>query len=154
MFNFSSLNLSGVQVSSAGGLDLGRQLVMLSDAKIVPTNSGGSKLEVKLTNPKNKKSMKHWINVHLPNSQKATEIGLETLKTMLVCGGHPNPNQPGDVATINGLMVGVNIRQNGEYKEVHYFFDRKEAEKESANQTPPAGGALGGDDPLKGDIPF
>lgn len=152
MFNFGSLNLSGVQTSSTGGLDLGRQLVIVTEAKIVPTNSGGSKLEVKLTNPKSKKSMKAWINVHLPSSPKATEIGLETLKTLLVCAHHPSPDHPGDVATLNGLMVGASIRQNGEYKEVHYFFDRDEAEKEAGTQGNSSGKKLQGG--LDDDIPF
>lgn len=155
MFSFDQLDLSGVQASSGGGLDLGRQLVMITEPKMVPTASGGgTKLEVKLTNPTTKKSMKHWINVHLPNSTEATRIGREQLKTMLVCAHHPNPDRPGDVATLNGLLVGVNVRQNGDYKEVHYFFDRDE---QAGTATPAAGQSQRHGAPIdgiKGDIPF
>lgn len=50
--------------------------------------------------------------MYVVGSPKATEIGREELKSLLVWGGHPNPNHPGDVASIVGLKVGVIVRAN------------------------------------------
>lgn len=134
-FDFRSLNLEAVETSSGGGaLQPGRYICKVQDVEIKATKSGGKQLEVKFAEVNGAGTIRHWINLHTPSSPEATRIGLEQLKALLVHGNHPNPNHPGDIATLRGLVVGVAVREdtyvkNGEERtgsKVHYVFPQDE----------------------------
>lgn len=117
-FNLTELNLSGVEVSSGGGLlKPGRYIVKTSEAKLVPlaSNDGSVKVEVKLTEVNGQGTFRAGLNVFNRASPKNTEIAREQLKAMLFFGGHPNPNHPGSIHTYNGLTVGVLIKEGKPY---------------------------------------
>jgi hypothetical protein len=59
-------------------------------------------------------SIRHWINVRHKTSDMAQEIGQRQLKSLLQFGGHPNPDKPGDINTIQGLYVGVVVGMSKE----------------------------------------
>lgn len=112
-FDFRDLNLSSVEVSAGSSvLKPGKHIVRVSEAKIVPTkkNDGSKQLFIKVGGLNGEGVISHWINMHIVGSPKASEIGREELKSLLVWGGHPNPNHPGDVASIVGLTVGVIVK--------------------------------------------
>jgi hypothetical protein len=162
-FSFKDLNLSGVEAASAGSvLKPGRHVVTVAEAQIKTSRSNGAILELKLTNQEG--AIRHWINVHVPNSEQATRIGREQLKALLVHGGHPNPDNPGGVEKIRGLTVGVSVGsdtytdKDGNERtgsKVKGFFDPSEVTGKSNKQAPSSsqGGGDGFDD-MKDDIPF
>lgn len=155
-FSFNELNLSGVEVSTGGGtLQPGRHVCKISDAVIKDTRTGGKQLEVQLDSVKGG-GIRAWINVHVPASQDATRIGREQLKALLVHGGHPNPDRPGDVASMKGLTVGVAVKsdsyeKNGETRtgsRVHYFFDPSEEGHVKGSQPASKSGGMELDDAI------
>ena len=152
-FSFKDLTLKGVQASAVGQvLSPGRYVAITSDAKLKPTKEGGgTRLEVKYKEVNGKGSITGWINVNLPNSAKATEIGKEQLKALLVHGGHANPDDIGEagVASINGLRVGILVgkdKTDATRTEVKGFMDPKTIPGYAGT----ADGPIGADD----DIPF
>lgn len=110
-FSFSSLVLSGVQAAAGVSvLEPGKYVCKTSGAEMIDTKNGtGKRLKVLLKDVQGKGVITDRINLHLPNSQRATEIGLEQFKALLVHGGHPDPDNPGDsgLNAVNGLTVGV-----------------------------------------------
>lgn len=107
---FGSLDLSGVSAEEGRKtLKPGSYVCIVKNAKIEPTaNGSGRKLVVELHEENGAGHVTDYINV-FNKSQQATDIGLRRLKSLLVAGGHPNPDHPGDVNTINGLRVGVHV---------------------------------------------
>lgn len=107
-FSFKDLNLSGVEASSAGAtLKPGRHACKIVEASIKDTRQNGKMLELKFASVKEEGAIRGWINLHVPSSEQATRIGREQLKAVLVHGGHPNPDKPGDISSLKGLVVGV-----------------------------------------------
>lgn len=110
-FSFSSLVLSGVQ--AAAGVSVlapGQYVCKVTDVELRDTKDGkGKRLMVKLKDTQDKGIITDFINLFLPNSEKATQIGQEQLKALLVHGGHPDPDQIGQhgLQSIKGLVVGV-----------------------------------------------
>lgn len=146
-FDFRDLNLSSVEVSSGSSiLQPGKHVVSVLEAKVSPTkaNDGSKALAIKVGGLNGEGTLSHWINLYSAKSPKATEIGREELKSLLVWGGHPTPNHPGDVASIVGLKVGVIVRANEYTKdgqvrtgsEIAKFIDP--ADVDPANFTPKA----------------
>jgi hypothetical protein len=165
-FSFDQLDLSGVEASKGvGALPPGKYLCVTKDAKIRDTRSGGKQLEIAFEDKGGAGSIRDWINVHVPASQEATRIGREQLKALLLHGGHPNPDKPGDIRYMNGLTVGVAVKaeeyeKDGEKKKgskVHYFFHPSEL----GAAAPKSGGAPASNQPglpgmgdLEDTIPF
>lgn len=117
-FDFSSLNLSGVEAQRGStSLRPGRHGCRTSDAEIKTTQAGGKQVFVKLTEINGQGITQDYITVAHPKAatdEKAAmsvRIGLERLKALLTYGGHPNPDNPGDIKSINGLVVGVNVEE-------------------------------------------
>jgi len=107
-FSFNNLNLSGVSVSTSSLLKPGKYVVRISDAKVIDTSDrSGKRLELNFAEVNGGGNIRHYVNLHLPKSPKATEIGKGQLKTILHFGGHANPDHPGDVNTMKGLIVGI-----------------------------------------------
>jgi hypothetical protein len=159
-FSFKDLNLSGVEAASAGSvLKPGRHVVTVAEAAIKTSRANGAILELKLTNQEG--AIRHWINVHVPNSEQATRIGREQLKALLVHGGHPNPDNPGGVEKIRNLQVGISVGsdtytdKDGNERtgsKVKGFFDPSEITGVKSAPAKQSGGD--GFDDMKDDIPF
>ena len=111
-FTFNELNLSGVQVKTGSFLKPGKHLVKIKEATMEKTNSGGAKAEIKFEALNGSGSITNWYNLFLPGKEKATQIGREQFKTLLVMGGHPSPDKPGDIGSLKGLVVGISVREN------------------------------------------
>lgn len=111
-FSFSDLNLGSVEVGGGSGAVIppGRHLVTVSDAELKDTRAGGKMVVVRLAEQSgSQRSIRHYINIHVPSSTEATRIGREQLKSLLVHGGHDDPDNIGQhgVGSIRDLKVGV-----------------------------------------------
>lgn len=131
-FSFRNLNLANVTASTGSTrLKPGRYVVRVGGAEIRETKSRGHQVVVELIDDASGAKISDWINVNVPTSTKATQIGLERLKSLLVNSGHPNPDQPGDIKSLVGLRVGINVVEE-EYEDkegnkragssVHYYW--------------------------------
>lgn len=133
-FSFSELSLSNVKASAGiAVLAPGKYVCKVRDVEVSDTKStpGGKRLIVKLSEINDKGVITAGINLHLPGKDEATRIGLEQLKSLLVYGGHPDPDNIGQlgVASIRGLIVGVQVKAktyNGEKtSDVAFFCEPK-----------------------------
>lgn len=116
-WSFDKLDLGGIeQDGGRATLRPGNHKVKISSAEIKTTKAGNGKyIEVKLE-ADNGQYVLDRINVHNP-SQKAQEIGLARLKSLLTHGGHPTPDQPGDIKSLIGLEVGVRVEQGESWRD-------------------------------------
>lgn len=116
-WSFDKLDLGGVDTDGGRAtLRPGNHEVKIASAEIKTTKAGNGKyIEVKLE-ADNGQYVLDRINVHNPN-QKATEIGLARLKSLLTFGGHPTPDQPGDIKSLVGLKVGVRVEQGDSWRD-------------------------------------
>jgi hypothetical protein len=107
---FNNLNLSGVEAEKGrSSLKPGSYICITKNSTVEDTNDKkGKKLVVELHAENGAGKVVDFINIY-NRSEKAQEFGLKRLKALLVAGGHPNPDHPGDVASINGLRVGVHV---------------------------------------------
>jgi hypothetical protein len=158
-FSFNDLNLSNVTVTSAPRtLRPGRYAVEVKEAELTPTRNGGTQLKCRLVDKASNDSILHWIPLHNPNSEINQRIGREQFKAMLVHGGHNNPDEPGDIKTVNGLVVGVSIgtdsyMKDGEQREgskVKGFFPAADINPKYGSAAPAASSSEAPND----DIPF
>ncbi len=114
-FSFSDLNLKAIELSTSGTgatIPPGRHLVKVTNAELKDTRAGGKMVVVRLSELNGtERSIRHWINVHVPSSKEATRIGREQLKSLLVHGGHDDPDNIGQhgVGSIKDLEVGVYV---------------------------------------------
>lgn len=113
-FDFGSLDLSEYDADSGEmRLKPGRYVCRITEASLEKVtsegNKGGRRLQVVFADRDGHGTIRESINVHLPKSSEATEIGKKQLKTLLTHAGHPTPNNPGDISSIKGLVVGVNV---------------------------------------------
>ena len=131
-FSFGELNLSGVKVNTGGYLKPGKHLVRVNGATVVKTQKGGAQAEVVFEALNGDGSIKCWYNLFTPSSKQNTDTGLGYFKTLLVMGGHPTPDHPGDIKSLIGLVVGIQVREkkkipgqdeNRTFCEVHFAFD-------------------------------
>ena len=108
---FDSLDLSDVtEDSGERRLRPGRYVCKITDASIESTkDKKGRKVVVTLQDTAGNGGIVDYINVFLPGKEKAMEIGRKRLKTLLVHGGHENPDKPGDIKNLIGMTVGVNV---------------------------------------------
>jgi hypothetical protein len=107
-FSFRDLNLKDVQVSGPS-LTPGSYVGHVVKAEIQPTRTGGHQCVVTLKEEATGALITDYINVNVPSSEEATNIGRSRLKALLTFGGHPNPDNPGDIKTLNKLRVGFKV---------------------------------------------
>lgn len=108
---FGNLDLSKVAAEGEGSkLRAGSYSCRITKAEVKDTASGngGKVLYVTLDGVNGEGSITDRINIHNPNPQ-TVEIALRRLASLLRNGGHPNPNKPGDVKSMLGLVVGVHV---------------------------------------------
>ena len=121
-FSFNKLNLKNVDVTTAGNgtLPPGRHICKVSDATLKDTRAGGKMIELQFNEIDGKGGIRNWLNVMVPSSEKATQIGREQLKGLLVWGGHEDPDNIGKhgVGSIKGLVVGVRVVTDTYVKDV------------------------------------
>jgi len=111
-WNFGDLDLSDSEVDSGEQrLQPGRYIceVVHAELKSVKTDARAKRLEVGFVDVSGLGSIRESINIHLPKSEEATQIGKKQLITLLTHGGHPTPERPGDIKSLVGLTVGVNV---------------------------------------------
>jgi hypothetical protein len=163
-FSFNQLNLENVNAAAAADtLKPGRYQCRVTKAEVKATKTGGTQLEVTLTDLGGQGSIRAWINVHVPSSAEATRIGREQLKALLLFGGHKTPDHPGDIKSVVGLKPGVAVgtddyEKDGETRKgskVRGFFNPSEITGSGAS----SGVSTGGSNPpprmdLNDDIPF
>ncbi|MBW3783716.1 hypothetical protein GL270_21185 [Aeromonas veronii] len=114
---FANLNLSGVEEEQGSRtLQPGEHVCRISSAKLEKTASGSGIKLVLQFDGLNGGYVRDVINVFNP-SEKATEIGRKRLKHLLLQANHPNPDQPGDVATMVGLIVGVHVVKGEDWRD-------------------------------------
>lgn len=108
-FSFRDLTLDGVDTQRTGGSSLppGQYICEVTGAELSDTKNGGKQVVVTLRDQDGHGEVKDFINVLLHTSEEATRIGRERLKALLVHGGHPTPDRPGDIKSLKGLKVGV-----------------------------------------------
>lgn len=100
-----SLDLTGVEANMGSArLAPGSYSVTTTKAEILDVKGapGNKRLTVSFLCEDGHGDITHNFNVH-NRSEQAQEIGLRQLKGFLVAAGHPNPDRPGDVSTMEGL---------------------------------------------------
>lgn len=167
-FSFDQLNLSNYEVSTSSVLKPGRHVCKIKSATPQDSRSGGKMIALEFDAVDGSGNIRNWINVHVPSSEKATRIGREELKTILVLGSHPNPESPfadAPVSALAGLTVGVRVKEDKYIKDgeertgskVVGYFDPAEvgstASSPTASATPDEATSSTSTD-MDDDIPF
>lgn len=114
---FATLNLCGVEEEQGSRtLPEGDHVCRISSAKLEKTVSGSGIKLVLQFDGLNGGYVRDVINIANESAQ-ATEIGRRRLKHLLIQANHPNPDQPGDVATMVGLIVGVHVAKGEDWRD-------------------------------------
>ena len=134
--SFGALDLSNVEGATGGRLQPGTYEVEAKKAEIETFNGsdgsvGNKRLVVEFHDVSGAGDIRENFNIHFPSSEKAENIGKSNLKSFLTAAGHPDPDRPKDIRTINGLQVSVIVgmgkpytNKNGEtrqYSEIKKF---------------------------------
>ncbi|PWC63976.1 hypothetical protein TSH7_09865 [Azospirillum sp. TSH7] len=160
-WSFRNLDLSGVDMASgATVLKPGRWVCKATEVEL-DMNSGktGRILKVKLVEVNGQGVITAKLNVQHQNAD-AQRIGLGELKALLTHGGHPNPEKPGDIKSVKGLVTGVTVTHDSST-----YVDNKGKTRERGSQVSgyfdPAeagyvrgAGSAGGGSGDGADIPF
>jgi hypothetical protein len=116
MNGFNSLNLTNVETEGAARLKTGVHDVVVGEAEFRANKAGtGSLVAVKLTSTETGACQLVSFNVQHQNPE-AQKIGQKQLKTFLIAAAHPNPNNPGDIRSLNGLRLKLVVEENGTYR--------------------------------------
>jgi hypothetical protein len=109
---FGSLNLSGVEAENGRStLKPGSYACKIVSAEVKQTkDKTGHGLLVTFEEEHGAGRVEDFINLNNRNAQ-AVEIGHRRLKGLLISCGHPNPDKPGDVASLLGRRVGVHVEE-------------------------------------------
>lgn len=115
---FASLNLSGIEEEQGTRtLQVGDHICRVTSAKLEKTANGrGIKLIVQLDGLNGGGYVRDVMNL-ANDSDKAAEIGKKRLKHLLVQAGHPTPDNPKDVKTMEGLIVGVHVVKGEDWQD-------------------------------------
>lgn len=117
MPSFNELDLTNSKVSTGGPiLKAGVYLVETRDAAFEKTQSGqGQVAKVIFDDVEGLGQITESFNI-FHSSAEAQRIGREQFKTMLTHGGHPNPDRPTNVATVNALRLKIMVKADGTYE--------------------------------------
>lgn len=110
-FNFNALDLSNVEFSSGSSvIPVGDHVATVTGAEMTKTKTGASQIMVTVENA-DKQTLRKWITIHNPNSADNTRIGRSELKSLLVHGGHSDPDNIGQhgIDSMVGLKVGIRV---------------------------------------------
>ena len=155
--NFSGLDLTDVDQSSGGSARLtpGTYSVVARGAEI-ETFSGrdgstnNKRLVVQFDDVSGSGDIRNNFNLHFPTSETAEKIGKSDLKSFLTAAGHPNPDKPEDIASINGLSCSVIVGMGKPYQK-----DGVTKQYSEIKKFVPANGSSASDaDDLDDEIPF
>ena len=104
---FGNLDLSTVQELGSRRLAKGKYNVTCTNAEIVAVDGQKTRrLVCDFVDENGEGDIRHsFLLVH--DSDKAVEIGMRQLKSFLIAAKHPNPDKPGDVATLKNLACGI-----------------------------------------------
>ncbi len=109
-WSFKNLNLSQVSQESVG-VPVGEHVCKIVHAEVKKSGTKAT-LYVQFQAPNGAKFYS-FCKVHDSDTserkRRGTEIGQSRLKSILTHGGHPNPDNPGDINTLLGLEVGVRL---------------------------------------------
>ena len=113
---FDALDLSKVaEGSGTSRLQKGVHHVKCVGVAIKDTSTGGKMIQAKLEAMDGTGEINANFNVANKNAQ-AVEIGMRQLKTFLVAAQHPNPDKPGDIATLKHLECNVVVDLGKEWR--------------------------------------
>jgi len=139
-----NLDLSLVKENEKKTLPEGKYNVACTQAEVKDTKSGtGQYISAELTITDGEyKSRKIFQSFNIKNDNpKATEIGLQQLKSFLTKAKHPNPNALGSMEELSGLKCGVAVKiksdeQWGDKAVVSYFTDLLPVSEKANEQLP------------------
>lgn len=138
------LDLSDVEVKDMRVLPAGKHVVTINDAKVERDDKKNTARLV-LSYGNDDGNIRQWIYVFHGGSPKATEVGKQQLKSLLLNIGHDGAEAP-SIEFFRGKKVGIGIKnetyEGNTQQKVSYHF--------AAGQ---ASGAPGGK-PLDDEIPF
>tara|TARA_R110000764_G_scaffold1308_5_gene5200 strand:+ start:1516 stop:2052 length:537 start_codon:yes stop_codon:yes gene_type:complete len=119
-FQLDQLDLSNVEADSGESrLRAGRYVCRVDDASLekVSTDANGRRIQVKFIDNSGLGFISESINIHLPKSEKGTEIGKKQLLTLLTHGGDSVPTSPSIEKIRSVKAVGVNVIDEVYYKD-------------------------------------
>lgn len=124
-FSFSDLDLTGTQPERGSTtLTPGKYVAKITSAEMKQDKRGGSQVVVKLSDIHGAGSITDHITVFVPKTGRADvdeksntsmTIGRQRLMALLTFGGHPNPAKPGDIRSMNGMVVGIWVEEGDEF---------------------------------------
>jgi hypothetical protein len=121
-WSFRDLDLTNVEAQKGGNtLKPGRYSCEIQEVEIKKTAAGGNQLFVRFVDQSSGGYVSDYVTLTHPKSgsdpkaKMSVEIGMSRLKSILVHGGHPSPDRPGDVRSLVGLIVGVSVEQGEDW---------------------------------------
>lgn len=147
---FGDLDLSDVEVTERKGrLSPGEYTVVSSDATIETLEGNAKIVRVVFTDVGKTGDIRNDFRMH-GFSDAAIRIGKEKLKQFLIASGHPSPDKPGDMKSLNGLSCRVFIGMGKKYTAA----DGSERQYSEIKSFMPVGAAAKTDNALDDEIPF
>ena len=118
-WSFNDLDLSGVQPQRGSRtLKPGRYACRIAEAALRKGSSGVTQFYCKLLDVNGAGYVQDFITLRHPKSKTdpkaeiSERIGRERMKALTVFAKHPTPDHPGDVKTLNGLVIGVLVEDS------------------------------------------
>jgi hypothetical protein len=140
------MDLSGVTVDERRVLQAGRHIVTIDDANVEKDDAKNTARLV-LSYKNGDGAIRQWIYVYHGNSPRATEIGKQQLKSLLMLLGSDGNEAP-SVSFFKGKTVGIGVKndtyQGNIQQKVSYHFPATGAAPASAEKAAP----------LNDEIPF
>ena len=114
---FGDLDLSDVEVNDRmSRLSPGEYTVSSSDATIETLEGNKKVVRVVFTDDGKSGDIRNDFRMH-GYSEAAVRIGREKFKQFLIASGHPSPDRPGEIKTLNGLSCRVFVGMGKKYKD-------------------------------------
>mgnify|MGYP001209926638 CR=1 FL=1 len=152
---FGSLDLSTVDASAGSTrLQPGTYTVKCADAKIESVGTTkNKKLVADLVDEGGSGDIRMNFNI-LHTSDIAQDIGRRQLKSFLISSDHPNPDKPGDIATMKGLVCKIAVGMGKPWKGDDGVERQSSEVKKFMPVTDKSNGAVTTAEKLDDEIPF